>query len=93
MYGKSNTNAPARTVLAANGRTLLGSFCFDVVELVDRDALLLQVVDALRAAGRFARGLHRRQQQRHQNADDGDHHQQLDQGEAAPRRRLQVYSS
>ena len=39
---------------------------------------LLQIVRALRAPGRFAGRLHGRQQQRHQHADDGDHHQQLD---------------
>ena len=37
----------------------------------------------LRAAGGFAGGLHRGQEQRHQHADDGDHHQQFHQGEAA----------
>jgi len=37
------------------------------------------VVTALHAASRFASGLHGRQQQRDQNADDGDNHQQFDQ--------------
>jgi hypothetical protein len=39
---------------------------------------LLQVVGALGPAGGLPRGLHRRQQQRDQDADDGDDHQQLD---------------
>ena len=40
---------------------------------------LLEIVAALRSAGRFARRLHRGQKQRDQNADDRDHHQQFDQ--------------
>ena len=35
------------------------------------------------AAARLACGLHRRQQQRDQNPNDGNHHQQLDEREAA----------
>ena len=38
---------------------------------------LLQVVAALNPAGRFARRLHRRQQQSDQNSDDRDHDQEL----------------
>jgi hypothetical protein len=48
---------------------------------VQREADLFQVIGALRAAGRLAGGLHGRQQERDENGDDGDHHQQLDQGE------------
>ena len=43
---------------------------------------LLQVVDALGAAGGLAGRLHGGQQQGDQDRDDGDDHQQLDQGEA-----------
>ena len=39
---------------------------------------LLEVVVALRAAGRLAGGLHGRQEQGDQDADDGDDDQQLD---------------
>ena len=39
---------------------------------------LLEIVGALRPPRRFARGLNRRQQQRHQHADDRDHHEQFD---------------
>ena len=46
-------------------------------------AQLLQVVGALGAAGGLAGRLDRRQEQGDQDRDDGDHHQQLDQGEAA----------
>jgi len=49
---------------------------------VQGQADLLEVVDALRPPGRLACGLDRRQQQRDQDGDDGDDHQQLDQGEA-----------
>jgi hypothetical protein len=48
---------------------------------VDRDADLLQVVDALGTSGGFSRRLHGGQQKGDQNRDDGDHHQQFDQGE------------
>ena len=48
-----------------------------------RDADLPQIVANRRAAGRFARLLNRRQQQRHQCADDRDDDQQLDEAEAA----------
>jgi hypothetical protein len=39
---------------------------------------LLEIVDALGAAGSFARRLHGREQQTNQHADDGDHYQKLD---------------
>ena len=40
---------------------------------------LRQLIQASGSAGRFPRRLHGRQEQCDQNADDGDHHQQLDQ--------------
>ena len=46
---------------------------------------LLEVVEALNLPGRLSSRLHRRQQQPHQHADDGDHHQQFHQREAHPR--------
>ena len=46
-----------------------------------RQAELLEVVDALGAAGRLAGRLDGRQQQRDQDGDDGDDDEQLDQGE------------
>ena len=49
--------------------------------LQKRQADLLEVVLALQLSGGLARRLHRRQQQRDQNADDGDHHQEFDQRE------------
>jgi hypothetical protein len=44
---------------------------------VQRDPELMQIVLARGAAGRFAGGLHGRQQERHEHANDGDHDQQL----------------
>ena len=44
--------------------------------------MLLEIVLTLRTAGRFARRLNRRQQEGDQNADDGDHDKQFDQGKA-----------
>jgi len=46
--------------------------------IVHRDPQRVQVVAARRSASRFAGRLHRRQQQRNHNANDGDHDQQLD---------------
>ena len=43
---------------------------------------LSQVIEALRAAGCLAGRLHRRQQQRNQDADDGNDDEQLNEGEA-----------
>jgi hypothetical protein len=46
----------------------------------NRQAELLEVVRALHAAGAFARGLHGGEQERDQDADDGNDDQQFDQG-------------
>ena len=51
----------------------------DRLVVLDRDAELDEVVDALDAAGGLACRLHRRQQQGNENGDDRDHDQQLDQ--------------
>ena len=55
----------------------------DVVVVVQGEADLLQVVDALRPPGRLARRLDGGQEQGDQHGDDGDDDQQLDQREAA----------
>ena len=49
---------------------------------VQRKADLLEVVRAVHSASRLAGGLDRGQQQRDENADDGNHHQKLDQRKA-----------
>ena len=47
--------------------------------IVRREYELPQPVDAVRAASRFARRLNGRQQERHQDADDGNDDKELDQ--------------
>ena len=54
--------------------------------VVQRQAELLEVVDALGPAGGLARRLDRGQEQADQDGDDGDDDQQLDQGEAGTTR-------
>ena len=58
--------------------------------IVQGHTQLLQIVVALRAAGGLASGLDGRQQQGHQDPDDGDHHQQFDERESEPSLLLQV---
>ena len=57
-----------------------------LVVVVDRQAELLQVVDALGPPGGLAGRLDGGQQQGDQDGDDRDDHQQLDQRERATRR-------
>src|SRR5262249_19160102 len=52
-----------------------------VVIAVESQADLMEVVAAPHAAGSLADLLHGRQQQTHEGADDGNHHQQLNQRE------------
>src|SRR5262249_20798719 len=55
----------------------------DVVVVVEGQRQLLEVVGALHPCGSLADLLHRGEQQANQDGNDGDHHQQLDQREAA----------
>ena len=57
--------------------------------VVRSDAQLFDMIETLSPPRRTAGGLDRRQQQRHENSDNGDHDQQLDEG----KRWSQVYSS
>ena len=80
MYGnkkKAHDTAYWSDAIAAHGEMLAR-----VVVHLDRVADLLEVVLALRAAGRFAGRLDRRQQQCNQKADDRDHDQNFDEREA-----------
>jgi hypothetical protein len=52
------------------------------VEVVASEAELLEVGGALDAVAGLAHFLDRWHQQRNEDGDDGNHHQQLDQGEA-----------
>ena len=61
-----------------------GELAVVVVEAVQGQADLLEVALAAGAVGRLAHLLHRGQEQSDQHGDDGNHHQQLDQREAAP---------
>jgi hypothetical protein len=51
---------------------------------VQRHAQLLQVVRAGHSPCRFASGLDRRQEQCDQDADDGNHNQELDESKTSP---------
>ncbi len=55
------------------------------VVVVQRQANLLEVIPALKSPGGFPGRLHRGEQERDQDTDDGDHHQQFDQGERTVR--------
>ena len=50
--------------------------------ILKSDPELLEIVLALRAAGRLAGLLYGRQQKGYENRDDGDHHQQFDDRES-----------
>jgi hypothetical protein len=58
----------------------------DVVIVVHGNAELLQVVAALRPAGRFAGGLDGGKQQGDEDRDNRDYHQQLNQRKTSPSR-------
>ena len=61
-----------------------GKVLFCLAMRVQRQGNLLHVVRAAtRPVGRLSHGLNRRQQQADEDADDRDHHQQLDEGETA----------
>jgi hypothetical protein len=52
--------------------------------VVQRKANLLEVVKTLDAVGGFSDLLHGRDQEPNQDGDDGNHHEQLNQGETLP---------
>jgi len=65
-----------------------GEFAVGVVEIVGGQADLVEVVLAAHAVGGLADLLDGGQQQADQDGDDGDHHQQLDQRERRPSKRM-----
>ena len=84
---RQDQNRPARAAArvaalalrnAAGRQRFLGGLIGD-----NADGELSKLALALAPSGRLARRLHRREEQRHQHANDGDHDQQLDEGEAA----------
>jgi hypothetical protein len=66
----------AAETMQPGGKDLVG-----MLVTVQRQAKLPDLVGTLASPRRFAGRLHRRQQERHQDADDRNDHQQLDQGE------------
>jgi hypothetical protein len=59
-------------------------------KLVYGESLIPDVIGTLHLAGRFAARLNTREQQRHQNSDDRDHHKQFNERESvgSPEARL-----
>ena len=82
MYGNSSTNQPCclPVVVVRQGKASLGRFV-----IVKRQQHLFEIVVALAAVRGLAGGLDRLQQQRNDHAHDGDHNQQLDDGETVVR--------
>src|SRR5205823_10711265 len=66
----------ARFVVRAAVTGRIGAGYVDDVVRGERN--LLELVRALHAAGGFTSGLHRRQEQCHEHANDGDHDEELD---------------
>ena len=62
----------------ADGKDFVGR-----VVVVNRQPELPQLIAALHPPRRLARTLHRRQQQGHQDANDGNHHEQFDERKTA----------
>jgi hypothetical protein len=65
-----------------------GHHFMSALVVVNGDAILLQIIAAATAAGRFTGGLDGGQEQGHQDANDGDDDEQLDEGK--PRRPNEV---
>ncbi len=77
MNGRTNTShVPQQHPLTPGGKDPLRTFV-----IVHGQADLLQVVRALGTPGGFPGRLDGGQEQRDQDRDDGDHDEQLDQGE------------
>src|SRR5207245_9509266 len=55
-----------------------------ILHLVSRSGHLVHIGQALGPVGGFTHLLHGRQEQAHQDGDDGHYHQQLNQGERPP---------
>ena len=72
-----------RPVVPAGFADSLGEDAHGALVVVQGEADLLEVVDALGTPGRLARRLHGGQQQGDQHGDDRDDHQQFDQREAS----------
>src|SRR5262249_9298229 len=72
------------TPTAIKNRSVVRQTAHGILVVVHGQAKLFEVVLGLGAGGGLADFLHGRQQQADQDGDDGNHHQQLDQGETTP---------
>jgi hypothetical protein len=90
---RQNRKGPTGTVIAAcrNGLKLLAWWkqSSGAQVVVEAQADLLKIVGALHAPRRLARHLHRRQQERDQDADDRNHDQKFNEGK--PRSGISVW--
>src|SRR5262249_31443322 len=77
------TLAATLQVVIGTGDEARGEPTAGVVVVVECDANLLEIILTGSLEGRLANLLHRRKQQREQDADDTDDHQQLKQGESS----------
>jgi hypothetical protein len=94
LHERHDVHRPAvvRPAIAAAIDITGGKGLVGVVVVVQRQPELLHVVVALGAARRFPRGLDRGKQESHQDPDDGNHHQEFDEREAAlPARRRRCF--
>jgi hypothetical protein len=85
MFQKKRTPSPARSKIAASGinhSEARGKNVSGIMVSMHGQTNLFQIVLALSASCRLAPGLHGRQQQRDQEADNRNHHQYFDQREA-----------
>jgi hypothetical protein len=65
-----------------------GELATGIVEALEREPHLLEVARAGGTVGRLACGLHGRQQEPDERADDRDHHQELDEREGSRTSRI-----
>jgi len=75
-------SAPSRVALVILGPTPRGETVQCRLEVMKTKPQLFEVVRTLAAAGRLARRLDSRQQQSDEDADDGNHDEQLDQSKS-----------
>src|SRR5262249_44998353 len=71
---------PAPLIVAPTAGVSPGKSMVDIVVAVASERKLLEVIGALRAVGRFSDLLHGRQKQANEHGNDGNYHQELDQG-------------
>ena len=85
------TRTPEKGIRRNSGRMVRGQGTERVIANVGRQTHLPKIIGAFDSVGRLADLLHSRQQKPDQDRDDCDHHEQLDQGEAASHDSLTVF--